>query len=156
VTALGLSFMQSSDLSKAGLAAGVYENYSTATGETSSSLVDAALHLNNAVADSMRVGDLRGSKIVRAETPYTMTAGGTTLSSSYDFVYSLGSTSLTVGMPILKNEELLLLRAQAAIELNDLATATQYLNFVHVNSGGLTAYPTFTSQAAARNALLYE
>src|SRR5262245_49561698 len=156
LTALGQSFMQSSDLSAAGLSAGVYENYSTASGETSNARVDAALHLNNAVADSMRAGDLRGFKIVKVATPYTMTAGGTNLTSSYDFVYSIGSTSLTAPLAILKNEELLLLRAQVAIELNDLATATQYLNFVRVNSGGLAAYPAFTTQAAARNALLYE
>ena len=156
VTALGQSFMSSTDLSAAGLAAGVYENYSTATGETQSSLVDAALHLNNAVADSVNPSDRRGSKIVRATTPYTMTANNVPLTSSYDFANSLGSTSLTIPMPILRNEELLLLRAQAAIELNDLPTATQFLNYVRVNSGGLTAYPTFTSQPAARNALLYE
>ena len=163
VTALGQSFMQSTDLSAAGLAVGVYENYSTATGETSSSLVDAALHLNNAVADSISPGDRRSVKIVlhidettKAPAPYTMTASNVPLTSSYDFVNSVSSAALTIPQPILRNEELLLLRAQAAIELNDLATATQYLNFVRVNSGGLTAYPTFTSQAAARNALLYE
>ncbi len=156
VTALNASFMQSSDLSPSGLALGVYENYSTAAGETQNARVDAALHLNQAVADSVLPGDLRGSKLVKAALPYTISTNGATISTQYDFVLSLGSGSLTAPLPILKNEELLLLRAQAAIELGDLTTATTYINFVHTNSGGLPAYATFASAAAARTALLYE
>ncbi len=156
VAALGQSFMQTSDLSPSGLALGVYENYSTAAGETQNSLVDAALHLNQAVGDSIQPGDLRAVKIVKAAAPYSISTAGATVVTQYDYEFSLGSTSLTHPLPIMKNEELLLLRAQAAIELNDLATATQFLNFVRVNSGGLAPYATFTSQAAARNALLYE
>lgn len=156
LTAINASFMQSTDLSTNGLQAGVYENYSTASGETSNSLVDAALHLAPQVFDSLNAGDARGSKIVKASAPYSITALGSVVTTQYDYAFSLGSTSLTHNLPILKNEELLLLRAQIAIELNDLATATTYLNFVRVNSGGLAAYPTFTTQAAARNALLYE
>jgi hypothetical protein len=148
--------MQTSDLSATGLALGVYENYSTASGESVNTLVDAALHLNQAVFDSLQAGDKRGSKIVKASTPYSITASGTTLVTSYDYAFSLGGGSLTHALPILKNEELLLLRAQAAIELNDMVNATTYLNFVRVNSGGLAPYALFTTQAAARNALLYE
>ena len=156
IAALNASFMQSTDLSADGLALAVAETYSTASGETSSALVDAALHLNPAVSDSMQAGDRRGAKIVRAAAPYSATYGGTTVSTPFDYAFSLGSTSLTHPLPILKNEELLLLRAQAAIELNDLATARTYLNFVRVNSGGLAPYGAFASQAEARNALLYE
>lgn len=156
LAAINASFMQTSDLSDNGLQMGVYENYSTASGEASNSLVDAALHLTPQVADSLIPGDLRGAKVVKAGAPYSVNANGTPISTQYDYEFSLGSTSLTHALPILKNEELLLLRAQIAIEQNDLATATTFLNYVHVNSGGLPAYPTFTSQAAARNALLYE
>lgn len=156
ITALNASFMETSDLSTTGLQQGVYETYSTAAGETSNALVDAALHLSPAVGDSVQAGDLRGSKIVKQSTPYNITINGVTIATPYDYAFSLGSSSLTHALPILKNEELLLLRAQAAIELNDLPTATTYLNYVRVNSGGLTAYAPFTTQAAARNALLYE
>lgn len=156
ITALNASFMESSDLSTSGLAQGVYENYSTASGETTNSLVDAAIHISPALGDSVQAGDLRASKIVKTSPAYTLTANGTTLTTPYDYAFSLGSSSLTHPLPIMKNEELLLLRAQAAIELNDLATATTYLNYVRVNSGGLAPYATFATQAAARNALLYE
>jgi len=156
IAALSSSFMQTTDLSANGLALGVYQNYSTASGETTNSLVDAALHLNQAVADSMASGDLRGSKITKVTTPFAITISGATISTLYNYTFSIGSSSLTHALPILKNEELLLLRAQAAIELGDLVTATTYLNFVRVNSGGLAPYALFATQAAARNALLYE
>jgi hypothetical protein len=156
IAALGASFMQTTDLSAGGLALGVAETYSTASGDVANPLVDAALHLNPSVSDSMQAGDHRGAKIVRAADPYSVSIGGTTVSTPFDYAFSLGSTSLTHPLPILKNEELLLLRAQAAIELNDLVTARTFLNFVRVNSGGLAAYGVFASQADARNALLYE
>jgi starch-binding outer membrane protein, SusD/RagB family len=156
IAALGASFMQTTDLSADGLALGVAETYSTASGDVASPLVDAALHLNPAVSDSMQAGDHRGAKIVRAADPYSVSLGGTTVSTPFDYAFSLGSTSLTHPLPILKNEELLLLRAQAAIELNDLATARTFLNFVRVNSGGLAPYGVFASLPDARNALLYE
>lgn len=155
IAALNASFMQTTDFSAAGMALGVRENYSTASGEATSSLVDAALHLNQAVADSMAVGDLRGSKIVKAKDPYAITVNGATITTQYDYAFSIGGTSLTHALPILKNEELLLLRAQAAIELNDIPTATTFLNYVRVNSGGLAPYAGLT-QTTARDALLYE
>jgi starch-binding outer membrane protein, SusD/RagB family len=152
LTAINASFMSPT----APMATGVFQNYSTATGETQNSRVDAALHLNDAVFDSLQAGDLRGAKIVRTSTPYNIQISGTTVVSSSDFAQSLGSASLTAPLPILKNEELLLLRAQIAIELNDLATATTYMNYVRTTSGGLAPYAVFATQAAARSALLYE
>lgn len=157
ITALNASFMQTADLSDAGMAKGVYENYSTAAGETQNSLVDPAIHLSPALGDSVQTNDKRGAKIVKQSSQtYTISANGTTLNTNYDYAFSLGSANLVHPLPIIKNEELLLLRAQAAIELNDLATATTYLNYVRQNSGGLAAYAPFGTQAAARNALLYE
>ena len=155
-TAISASFMQTTDLSATGMKLGVYQYYSTASGETSSALVDAALHLNPAVFDSAQSGDLRLSKVVTQATPFTLTSGATTLSTKYDYIYSVGSSSLTVPLPILRNEELLLLQAQIYIEQNNLVAATTFLNYVRQNSGGLGAYAVFATQAAARNALLYE
>ena len=164
IAALNASFMQATDLSDAGLQKGVYETYSTASGETTNSLVDAALHLNPAVHDSLQAGDRRAVKVVLAPVDpatnqpkvYSIPIGNTTIATQYDYEFSVAGGALTHGLPILTNEELLLLRAQAAIELNDLATARTYLNYVRQNSGGVTAYGAFANQAAARTALLYE
>ena len=152
VTALGQSFLSTT----AAMTLGVFENYSTASGETQNPRVDAALHLNSVVNDSVQAGDTRSAKIVKALAPYSITISGTVVSTQYDFAQSLGAASLTAPIPILKNEELLLLRAQAQIERGQLALATADINTVRT-SYGLAAYaPPFATAAAARTAVLYE
>lgn len=59
-------------------------------------------------------------------------------------------------IPIIRNEELLLLRAEANLRLNNLSAALNDINFVRTTSGGLPALPAFGSQAAGIDALLYE
>ena len=154
-TAIAASFMQTGTLTSAGMNVGVFQNYSTAPGESTNSRVDNALHLNPAIVDSAQAGDLRLSKVVTQTAPYTLTVGSTVLSTKYDYVNSLGAASLIVPLAILRNEELLLLRAQIAIEQNDMVNATLFLNYVRQNSGGLAPYAGLT-QTTARNALLYE
>lgn len=61
----------------------------------------------------------------------------------------------TSPVPIIRNEELLLLRAEANINLGNLATAEADLNLVRTTSGGLPPV-TLTSQAQAIDRLLYE
>lgn len=62
----------------------------------------------------------------------------------------------TSPIPIIRNEELILIRAEANIQQNNLTAALADLNFVRVNSGGLAPLAAFADQAAAINALLYE
>ena len=139
-----------------GLQNGPKQFYSTAAGEISSSIVDPALHLNPQVADSVLPGDTRASKIVKASKTYSGTYLGTSkLSTTYDFIGSVQSGALTRPLPILKNEELILLRAQAYIGKGDLVNATADINAVHTKYG-LAPYPTFASSAAAISAILYE
>jgi hypothetical protein len=59
-------------------------------------------------------------------------------------------------IPIIRNEELILLRAEANIGLGNLPTALTDLNFVRTNSGGLPALASLPDQNAAITALLYE
>lgn len=59
-------------------------------------------------------------------------------------------------IPIIRNEELILLRAEANLQQNNLGPALADINFVRVNSGGLAPLGAFADQAAAINALLYE
>src|SRR5205807_8813504 len=107
------------------------------------------------VNDSVQAGDTRSAKIVKATAPYSITISGTVVSTQYDFAQSLGAASLTAPIPILKNEELLLLRAQAQIERGQLALATADINTVRT-SYGLAPYVPFATVAAARTAVLYE
>ncbi len=62
----------------------------------------------------------------------------------------------TSPIPIIRNEELILIRAEARIQTNDLAGALTDINTVRTISGGLDPLPAFADQAAAINALLYE
>jgi hypothetical protein len=151
LTDFGLSFVSTSpvDMKK-----GVYYTYSTAVGEFAAPLFAATIHLNPAVGDSILAGDLRSSKIVVRAT----VASRNGVSTKYDdaITVTTNSANVTRSMQSFINEELVLLRAQAEIGSGDLASATNDLNYVHVNSGGLAPYATFASSAAAISALLYE
>jgi len=132
----------------------VYYVYSTAPGDATNPLVDAAIHLNPAVGDSIQPGDLRATEITKRVTAAT----GQGVTTIYDFTGAVPSIqgNLTRPLPILTNAELVLLRAQAEIQANNLAAATTDINFVRTNQGGLPAYSTFATQTAAINAVLYE
>jgi hypothetical protein len=56
---------------------------------------------------------------------------------------------------IMRNEELILMRAEAYIGLNQLANAVGDLNVVRTVSGGLTPYGGAQTQAALTDELLY-
>jgi starch-binding outer membrane protein, SusD/RagB family len=132
-----------------------YYNYSTAPGETENPFAgDAAVHLNPSAGNGIQAGDLRASKIITGAGPYA----GFGVTSTFDMAYAVASdpTNLTRPIPILKNAELILLRAQAELESGQMAAATADVNFVRTNEGGLPALPTFTSVAAGRAAVLYE
>jgi hypothetical protein len=132
-----------------------YYNYSTAPGERENPFAgDAAVHLNPSAGNGIQAGDLRAAKIIAGAGPYA----GFGVTSSFDMAYAVPSdpVNLTRPMPILKNAELILLRAQAEIESGQMAAATADVNFVRTNEGGLPALPTFASVAVGRAAVLYE
>jgi hypothetical protein len=58
-------------------------------------------------------------------------------------------------IPLLKNEELILLRAEANIGLSDFPNALLDLNLVRQNSGGLAPYAGVVDQPSLRADLLY-
>lgn len=132
----------------------LYYVYSTAPGEAQNPIVDAAIHLNPAVGDSIEAGDARSFLITPRSSPIT----GQGVTTDYDFTYAIPSigANLTRPIPVLSNAELILLRAQAEIESNDLPAATADVNFIRTNLGGLPAYATFPDKTTAINAVLYE
>ena len=66
-----------------------------------------------------------------------------------------GIPSPNTPIPIIKNEELILLHAEASIGLNDLTTATTDLNLIRTASGGLAPVALFATPQAAITELLY-
>ncbi len=146
LTALNASFASTT----APMSRGIYFPYSTASNETSNPIADAALYLNPGVADSIEAGDKRASKIIVVATK---TLNG--VSSKYKSPLS-DAAGFTAPIPLLKNSELLLLRAQVKIELGDLVGASADINAVRVADGGLAPIAVPATKAAAISAVLYE
>lgn len=146
--------------SAADLAGGPYYQFSSASGEVANPVFDSRIHFQNSVGDSIQAGDLRSWKIITrpVDSPATLTVDDYPFSAKYDPAVTVTSNTAnqTRPIPILKNEELYLLRAQAEIGKGDLVAATQDINVVRVNVGGLPPYATFATATAAINALLYE
>jgi hypothetical protein len=145
VAAINQSYINTADPALIGQ--GVYFTFSTAPGDTPNQLVDANLHLNPQVSDSVQAGDLRASKITLLATPSTIQ--GVTYKSNY-------KVTQLQPIPYLKNEELILLRAQAKVELGDLAGALADVNFVRAAAGGLAPLGPFANKTAAIDAILRE
>ncbi len=161
LTAIGESFVNSA--AGADLRRGVYHVYSTASG-------DALNGLNNAVSpdviahpsirpdaqmQSNGQPDARLGAKTRTLSP-ARTAPGANLGIPTDVGFSLYPDQ-TTPIPIIRNEELILLRAEANIGLSNFAAATTDLNYIRASAGGLLpplAAPA--TAAAAVSALLYE
>jgi hypothetical protein len=64
-------------------------------------------------------------------------------------------TTPSTPIPIIRNEELILLHAEASIGIPDLVTATDDINFIRTTSGRLAAIPLLATPEAALDELLY-
>jgi hypothetical protein len=86
-------------------------------------------------------------------------SGGTTNTTPPQLISSdlgwIRYPSPSTPIPLIKNEELILLHAEASIGLGDLVTANTDINLVRTISGGLLPAPAFASPDAALTELLY-
>jgi starch-binding outer membrane protein, SusD/RagB family len=130
---------------------GPYYNFVPGGSEnTPNTISDAKIGLNPLVGDSVQAGDTRGSKIV-PRTPLS----GFGISTSITYVGAVASTANQQRpLGILRDEELVLLRAQAEIEAGQLANATLDINSVRTSYGLAPVAPA--TKAAAIDAVLYE
>ena len=141
LTALNESFISTTAGTTAGFATGVYHVYSTASGDATNPLFDPAPRAIVAVPEFLTDARLRadGSRDLRATTKAvvgTVNLATQGISSNVrPIVYPTNVTSI----PIIRNEELILLRAEANIGLGNRAAAIADLNFVRTNAGGLPA-----------------
>ena len=141
LTALNESFISTAAGTTAGFATGVYHVYSTASGDATNPLFDPAPRAIVAVPEFLTEARLRtdGSRDLRATTKAvvgTVNLATQGISSNVrPIVYPTNVTSI----PIIRNEELILLRAEANIGLGNRAAAIADLNFVRTNAGGLPA-----------------
>jgi hypothetical protein len=143
LAALGESFLNTASPTPATLAAGVYHFYSTASGDVENPLFDPAPRALTAVpsflAEAQRQPD--GSVDRRASSkaavgPVSLSTQGVT-SNVRITTYATAASPV----PIIKNEELILLRAEARLQSGDRAGAIADLNLVRTVSGGLAPLP---------------
>lgn len=130
-----------------------YEYNPNAPENFSNPLVDSKLLVTDNFVNSIMPGDARAANI---EPVSKQTVGKYSASNRLAITDPANSANLTKPVPILRNAELYLLRAQAEIAVGNLASATADINVVHTVEGGLAPYPTFTSASAAIQAVLYE
>jgi hypothetical protein len=164
--------------SRATLDAGVYNIYATSTGATQNTLSrttsagalryahpsilrdttgrDANGLLIYGTVNASRAADLRTqAKIITLAAPANPPAaiGPTSVSTPYGFsIYTTASSPI----PIIRNEELLLIRAEAQIGLGNLAAALADINTIRTVSGGVAPLASLGTAQQAIDALLYE
>ena len=141
----------------ASLDLGAYNIYSTGSGEVTNSL-------NQNTAENFARPELRDSAQLqtggvlldrRVLTKTFARTAQTTNGLTSDLGWARYPTPSSP-IPIIRNEELILIRAEANIQLGNLAPALDDINFIRVNSGGLPALAPFADQASAVNAMLVE
>lgn len=118
---------------------------------TPNTISDSKIGLNPLVKDSVQAGDTRASKIVSRSR-----ISNFGLTTTITYVGAVASTANQARpLAILRDEELVLLRAQAEIEAGQLANAILDINDVRTNYG-LLALPLPPDKTTAINELLYE
>lgn len=161
VAALNESFI-STAASMASLNTGVYHIYSTATGDATNanSFVQQnyiyahaqAVNVAQKQPDGVTVDDRIVRKIVKLATPVSP-PGNQNIAAQYRFeIYPTPSSPA----PIIRNEELLLLRAEANHALGNSAAALADLNVVRTTSGKLAPLGALPTGGAGLDAIMYE
>ncbi len=145
LTALSGSFLDTN----APLTLGAYHSYSTGSGDTPNALFDptgrAILAHPSIVTDAEKKPD--GTLDARAlakvsKLPDVHTVQGI----STDLVFTIYNSN-TAPIPIIRNEELILLRAEARYFTGDVGGALTDINLIRTTSGGLAPRGPFTSSA---------
>jgi starch-binding outer membrane protein, SusD/RagB family len=154
LTALEQSFIDPAGL----LDVGVYMDYGTGPGDLANPLSIDPQQGENFVHPSLADGvQLQVDGVTPDERFRTKTVART-IQSSNGLTSALGWTRYpapTTPIPIIKNEELILLRAEAFIGLGDLTSALTDINTVRTRSGLLAELATLGTPEQALDELLY-
>ncbi len=114
---------------------GVYYSYGTGSGDVRNGLIDPNLFAHPSIvtdADLKVNGDIDDRVTRKIVTVESRTVQGLTSDKGFTMYQETSAPT-----PLIRNEELILLRAEANIGLGNLAVAADDINFVRVSSGGL-------------------
>ncbi|TMQ08058.1 MAG: RagB/SusD family nutrient uptake outer membrane protein [Deltaproteobacteria bacterium] len=157
LAALGMSFLNDNPATL-DLKAGVFHVYSLSAGDATNGLINPAIFAHPKLqtdaqkqADGMTVDARYTAKIDPLKNPV---AAGSDASLKTGIKFKIYTNIAPV--PLIRNEELILLKAEALYYTNDQAGALAELNIVRTKSGNLPALTGFADEAAFVDALLYE
>lgn len=153
LTALSSSFLDPA----APLTLGAYHSFSTASGDIQNLLFDptgrAIVAHQSIITDAQlrpnSTPDARVSKVAPIPVPRTVQ------DISAEYVFTLYQSN-TAPIPIIRNEELILLRAEARYFTGNVLGALDDINFIRTTSGGLAPRGPFLSEADFIAELLYQ
>ena len=146
LTDVAASFVDTSSTSLANLSKGVYNVWSTTSGDSPNPLYDptpTALYVHPSITTGAqkRADGTPDLRLTRKTAPGTVRSlQGVTGTTKFTIYASQNDPT-----PILKNEELILLRAEANFQLGNTAAAIADINFIRVNSGGLAPITAATA-----------
>jgi len=143
LTALTASFLNANAVSRADFDRGPSHPFSAATGDANNPLnattnTDLYAHMSIQADAQLKANGQRDDRFTAkvAARPNRDAPGGLGIASSLG--YSI-HPAVTSSIPIIRNEELMLLRAEALLATGDKAGAIAAINQVRQNSGGLPA-----------------
>jgi hypothetical protein len=137
---------------------GAYHTYTTGSGDLQNLLFDptgrAILAHPSIVTDAQqRPGGGPDARLTAKVAPRP--DGPRTVQNITTGVVFTIYNSNTTPIPVIRNEELILLRAEARLFTNDIPGAIQDLNLIRTTSGGLGNYSGPATEQAVLNELLY-
>jgi len=150
LTALTASFID--DTATSDLDLGVYHVFGTSSGDSPNNLINPNIYAHpSLVTDAKtKAGGGPDDRLTRKVGMASKPGSAQGHSSTYAFLLY---TSPTSSVPIIRNEELILIRAEAEIGKGDLVNAGKDLNLIRARSGGLANVAV--TAATAVDELLY-
>ncbi|AKF82533.1 starch-binding protein [Myxococcus fulvus 124B02] len=129
---------------------GVYHVFRAASGDADNALVTPTIYAHPSIATDAEtageggpVDDRVTRKTIKLTTPASAAEGK--LTTDLDFIIYPSADS---PVPIIRNEELILLRAEANIGLGQIGPAADDLNYIRTRSGRLPARTDITAENA--------
>lgn len=152
--ALAESFIDDEVTSVAELEVGTYHTFSTGTGDATNGLINPNIYAHpSLVTDAQLNGETPDARLTRKVTDVGEDNAGGAQGLSSQLKFTMYSP--TAPVPIIRNEELILLRAEAAWGQGDLDAAIADLNIIRTVSGGLEPLAAGLSADEVEDEILY-
>ena len=142
LTALAGSFID--DTATGDLTTGVYHVFGTTSGDTANSLINPNIYAHPSLQTDaqMKVGGMPDDRFTNKVTTAAKAGSGQDHMSTLAFTMYTAPNS---PIPIIRNEELILIKAEALKNTGDLPGAITEINLIRTTSGGLAARNDITA-----------